>query len=437
MSSFSEARRTAASVLPLDAVSFPLGRAVGCVLAEPLHALLDIPHAATSAMDGWALAEPLSPNAVTPDASTPNAVTPDANTALSWRNRPDGAEGPGTLLAPLPEGEAVGVVTGSPVPEGTVSVLRSEHAQLAGEILRVAEDKTPDLEPGRNIRPRGAEAHEGDLLLDAGHTLTAAGAAAAAVAGYDALRVIPRPRARLILTGGEVITAGIPGPGQVRDVFGLALPPMLAEAGAELDDIHRIDDDHAAMERLLGERHAEGTSPDLIITTGGTADSRADTLRPALEQLGAEILVGSVDMRPGHPALLAQLPATEDAGPAYVLGLPGNPLAGFAALTVLGVPLLAALAGREPPVPLSAAAAGDIPGPRRGVRLVPAQLRDGRIAPMEHFHAHMMRGLAAADVFAVVPSGGVPAGGQMECLRVLGRSLQENSMSKRRAGWGA
>lgn len=416
MSSFAEARRTAASIPPLDAVSRPLAQAVGCVLAEPLHALLDIPHAATSAMDGWALAE---------------ALFPSVDTAPSWRLRTDGAEGPGTLLAPLSGGEAVGVVTGSPVPEGTVSVLRSEHAQPAGEVLRAAEG-TPDVEPGRNIRPLGAEAREGDLLLQAGAPLTAAGAAAAAVAGYDELRVIPRPRARLILTGGEVITAGIPGPGQVRDVFGLALPSMLAEAGAELEDVHRIDDDHVAMERLLAERHADGTPPDLIITTGGTADSRADTLRPALEQLGAEILVGSVDMRPGHPALLAQLPATEGTGPAYVLGLPGNPLAGFAALTVLGVPLLAALAGRELSAPLSAAAADDLPGPRRGVRLVPAQLQDGRVALMEHSHAHMMRGLAEADVFAVVPSGGVPAGERAECLSVLGRSLKENSMSKRR-----
>ncbi|WP_258934034.1 molybdopterin-binding protein [Nesterenkonia pannonica] len=64
----------------------------------------------------------------------------------------------------------------------------------------------------------------------------------------------------------------------------------------------RLRDDVDAMRAELGSG-----SEDVLITTGGTAHSRADTLRPALEQLGARIVVDSVDMRPGHPALLARL----------------------------------------------------------------------------------------------------------------------------------
>lgn len=431
MVSFAEARSTAGAVPALAAVSRPLEQAAGCVLAEPVRARLEVPHAATSAMDGWALA--------VPEDRSPGPGSGGSAGPL-WRVRPGGAEGPADLLEPLAPGEAAGVVTGSPVPEGTVSVLRSEHAEASGEELRAAPE-TPDLEPGRNIRPAGAEARRGDLILEAGRELSAAGAAAAAVAGYDMLRLIPRPRVRLILTGGEVITSGLPGPGQVRDVFGLALPAMLAEAGAEPAESFRIDDDPVAMEQLMTGLRAgttgtaagtggPGEGPDLIITTGGTAASRADTLRPALDRLDAEILVGSVDMRPGHPALLARLPEAAGGGTsggAYVLGLPGNPLAGFAALTVLGVPLIAALAGREAPPSLWAPAAEDIPpaggGSRAGaVRLLPARLEEGRLFPMRHSRAHMMRGLASAEVFAVIPAGGLSAGDRAECLEVLGRS---------------
>ncbi len=429
MASFAEARRTASAVPAAAACSRALAEAVGCVLAEPVRARLDVPHAATSAMDGWALGELLS-----------DPLTGRGDGAR-WTVRPGGAEGPGTLLEPLEAGQAVGVVTGSPVPEGAVSVLRSEHALVEEGVLR-AVPETSDLEAGRNIRPRGVEARRGDLILEAGRALTAAGAAAAAVAGYDTLQVIPAPRVRLILTGGEVITSGLPGPGQVRDVFGLALPAMLAEAGAELEETHRIEDDQAALQRLL-EQPGEDGRPELIITTGGTAASRADTLRPVLERLGAEILVESVDMRPGHPALLARLGEESGPGP-HVLGLPGNPLAGFAALTVLGVPLMTALSGREAPGSFSAPVAEEVPAAgargRSPVRLLPARLRQRRqpgtgaaeLVPMEHTHAHMMRGLAEAEVFAVVPSGGLAAGESAECLEVLGRSpLQRSTLLQR------
>lgn len=424
MASFDHARSTAASSPALPARTVPLQDAVGCVLAEPLRAQLNVPHAATSAMDGWAVAAPL------PD---------QGSNGPRWRARPQGAEGPSTLLAPLAAGEAVGVVTGSPVPEETVSVLRSEHARLDAGRLSLAQ-QTPDLEPGRNIRPVAAEAAAGDLLLDSGEELSAAGTAAAAVAGYDTLRVVPRPRVRLILTGSEVITSGLPGPGQVRDVFGLALPSMLHEAGAQLESMHRIGDDPAELRRLLDLEPAAEPAPDLIITTGGTAASRADTLRPVLTELEAEILVGHVDMRPGHPALLARIPAEQvpaeqrhaDQRHTYVLGLPGNPLAGFAALTVLGLPLIAALAARSQPQPLRAQAAAEISGAARrgrgGVRLVPARLGAGAdgplVHPLEHAQAHMMRGLAQAEVLAVVPAEGLAAGEQVECLEVPGRSVR-------------
>lgn len=424
MASFDHARRTAASAPALPDQAVPLQDAVGCVLAEPLRAQLNVPHAATSAMDGWAVAAPL------PDQGSDGP---------RWRARPQGAEGPSTLLAPLAADEAVGVVTGSPVPEGTVSVLRSEHARLEDGMLVLAE-QTPDLEPGRNIRPVAAEAAAGELILDSGEQLSAAGTAAAAVAGYDTLRVVPRPRVRLILTGSEVVTSGLPGPGQVRDVFGLALPPMLDEVGAQLQSTHRIDDDPAVLRRLMDLEPAAEPAPDLIITTGGTAASRADTLRPVLTELEAEILIGHVDMRPGHPALLARIPAEQvpaEQRPAeqrgtYVLGLPGNPLAGFAALTVLGRPLIAALAARSQPQLLRAQAAAEISGAARrgrgGVRLVPARLGAGAdgplVHPLEHAQAHMMRGLAQAEVLAVVPAEGLAAGEQVECLEVPGRSVR-------------
>lgn len=390
---FEQARGIAASAEALPAVRCSLEEGIGCVLSEPVTAQLDIPHAATSAMDGWAVTAAEEPQ---------------------WALRSDRADRPGIVLQPLAAGEAVAVVTGTPIPKGAHSVMRSEHGYIdhsgsQGTRLH-ATPGTPDLEPHRNIRPTAAEAHTGQLLCEPGRILTATRAATAAVAGYDNLAVIPPPRVRLILTGGEVITSGHPAPGQVRDVFGLALPTMLGAMGADLVGSDRIDDDAAALVDLM-----EKNPPDVIITTGGTAGSPADVLRPALTRLRARILVDSVAMRPGHPALLARHNGT------YILGLPGNPLAGFAALAALGEPLIRALRGITPAATSHALRAGSaLQGPRTGVRLVPVQVTQETVQPLPHTSSHMMRGLAEADALAIVPAGGLTTDQHVECLPVPG-----------------
>lgn len=393
--SYAEARRTAGAAATLPPVQRGLKDSIGGLLTEPITAQLDIPHTATSAMDGWAVSLTDQPQ---------------------WRLRGEGAQRPDAVLEALAPGEAAEIVTGSPVPAGTHSVLRTEHGQVVSTAAETAQlrshSATPDLEPGRNIRPAAAEAKSGQLLCSPGQVVTPAIAATAAVAGHDTLTVVPAPRVRLILTGGEVITSGIPRIGQVRDVFGLALPAMISAMGAELADSRRAEDDVAAVVELI-----DSASADLIITTGGTAGSAADVLRPALARLGAEILVESVQMRPGHPALLARRGST------LVLGLPGNPLAGFTALAVLGEPLIRALRGAVPAVTSCTRPAGsDLQGPRAGVRIIPAQIRDHAVHPVSHTKAHMMRGLAQAHAFAVVPAGGAPAGTPVECLDVPGAS---------------
>ena len=96
--------------------------------------------------------------------------------------------------------------------------------------------------------------------------------------------------------------------------------------------------------RPLGGRRAggAGSPPDLpadvVITTGGTGRSGTDHLRRAVAELGGRLLIDGIAMRPGHPAVLAELPDGR-----FVLGLPGNPLAAMMALSTIGGPLLAAL----------------------------------------------------------------------------------------------
>ena len=228
--------------------------------------------------------------------------------------------------------------------------------------------------------------------------------ALAAATGADWLPVRRRPRVALVLTGDEVVEAGIPMPGRVRDSFRVALPSVLAELGADVAAIHRVGDDTETT------RAAIAADPvDLVVTTGGTGHSDVDRVRAASRDLGAEFLVPSVAMRPGGPTFLAR---TTDR---LVLGLPGNPLAAVLGLLAVGGPLLEAWTGHGTGSTTVTLAVG-LEGRAHSTRLVPVAVRDGVATPTAHAGSAMLRGLAAADAVLVVPPEGVPAGVPAEAL---------------------
>lgn len=358
-----EAReRARAAVRPAPVVRVPLLDALGTAAAVDLAALGPVPHAATSAMDGWAVA----------------------------------GDGPWTLdpgTGPLAPGRARLIVTGGVPPRGADAVLPVEHGELHGDRL---EGPTPPA--GRHVRPAGEEAAQGDIIVAAGSVLSPARLATLAATGHDELLVRRSPRVRLLVTGDELQAAGVPVAGRVRDVMTPMLPPLLARLGAEVTSVQRVGDDATAVAKAaLGEA-------DLVVSAGGTGQSAVDPIAGAWLELGARVAFRGVDMRPGHPTSLAVLP---DGRP--WLALPGNPLAAVTAALSF-VPALVAGHLATAPVPLAAEYAGTAFTGRAGTTLVPARRSADGIVPAASRRSHMLRGLAEADVVAVVPRAGVPAG---------------------------
>ncbi|MFE9459867.1 molybdopterin molybdotransferase MoeA [Streptomyces californicus] len=417
--SWSRARAVAARAGrggPLAAVRLPLDRALGHVLAEPLGALTDLPSFDTSAMDGWAVAGP-----------GPWAFEAGAG-ILAGR-------APATAL---PDGAAVRIATGARVPPDTTAVIRSEHA-YADEAKGLLHAER-SVATGQDIRPRGQECRTGEQLVPAGTVVTPAVLGLAAAAGYDALPAVPRPRVDILVLGDELLGAGLPHDGLIRDALGPMLGPWLRALGAEVAGPRRLGDDAGALRDALAASDA-----DLIVTTGGTAAGPVDHVHPVLAELGAELLVDGVAVRPGHPMLLARLPASvpsgthtdgrperqrdataeqrqETPGGPYLVGLPGNPLAAVSGLVTLVEPLLAGLAGRPAQDAYRALVHAEVHGHPHDTRLVPVVHRAGRaggrdhVAPLRYNGPAMLRGIAAADGLAVVEPGGVRSGTEVEIL---------------------
>ena len=350
--------RVRASSAPrlLGTENVALEQGLGRVLRAPVAAAIDIPHYASAAMDGWAVA----------------------------------GSGPWMLRAPgsLSPGDALPIVTGGLLPEGADAVVRSENAHVDGSQLVL---DVPDRRD--HIRPPGEEARAGELLVEAGIRLSPAHLALAAAATLDRLEVAVRPRVATVFTGDEVVLDGIPAPGRVRDSFGSTIPAILEMLGAVPDPRTRIGDDRTATIAAV-----DGADADLVVTTGGTGGSQADHVRRALDELGAEYLVPGLDARPGGPTLLARLPDGR-----LVLGLPGNPLAAMLGLLSLGDVLFAGFTGRVLSPLVTVAVPQSVRRHPEATRLVP--VRAG-LDEVEWTGAAMMRGLAAATGILVVPPRG-------------------------------
>ncbi len=383
---------------PLPFQTVNLADALGQTLAEAVHALQAIPHYASSAMDGWAV-----------NGEPPWRLVSPVEPEQHPRGRAAPHEDSGAVsLAP---GEATFILTGGVVPQNAVGILRTEHGAVRGGVLERNAAARPD-EPSRDehIRPAGEEAEAGAKAIPAGVALNPAQIALAAVCGHDTLAVLRAPRVSLLMTGDEVIDHGLPQPGQVRDTFGPQLPGFVSMLGGHFDVAGRARDD---LDDVVAALSAEPTdefslaraSGDVLITTGGTGNSSADHIRRALTELGAELLIDGIAMRPGHPTLLARLPDGR-----FLVGLPGNPLAAMMAMLTVAGPLLAGLRGSvlaEPATVISAEAFEPLRGRSR---LVPYRIESGRAVPSAHQRSGMLRGLAGADGVMVVPAGGCASG---------------------------
>ncbi|GIH89951.1 molybdopterin molybdotransferase MoeA [Planobispora siamensis] len=364
--------RAHAAARPVPPIVAELDRAAGLTLAEEITARTPAPAFDTSAMDGFAVAGP-----------------------GSWQVC--GAVRAGTVWTrgALEAGQAVEISTGAPVPPGADAVLPVELAVRHADLV-----SGPQPAKGRHIRLAGEDAPAGALLAAAGGWVGPALLGLAASCGYDTLRVRPRPRVRILVTGDELVRHGLPGPGQVRDALGPMLPSLVESMGGRAEEVRHVPD---RPEGSLAAAVEAAGEAEVIVVTGSTSVGVTDQLRSLLDDRAARWVVDTVACRPGHPQLLAGL----DGGP-WVVGLPGNPYAALVAAHTLLGPLLAGLSGRGLPVLPRVPLAGDVRVAVGRTRVLPATW-DGAVARvLAERGSAFLNGAASGDALAAVPPDWTP-----------------------------
>ncbi len=302
-------------VEPREEETVPLARAYGRILARDLAADEDFPAFATTAMDGHAIRFGAQPGAYRLRAGVSGAGRPAASG--------------------LEAGEAVRVMTGAPVPEGTDAVVPLEETdEREGRLLFRGE-----VRAGAHLRRRGEIFRRGERLLPRGARLTPEAILLAATVGADPLPVFRLPRCAVAVTGDEIVPAAAsPGPGQIRNGNGPALLAALARRGVAGEEVAGLPDRRADLEAFFG---GLGKAWDLVVTTGGVSRGDFDHTAAAAAAAGFEILFHGVAVKPGKPVAFGRK------GETFWLGLPGNPVSSLVTFEVFGGEALARMMGRS------------------------------------------------------------------------------------------
>lgn len=298
------------------------------VVAAPFMARSDLPRFDQSAMDGYA---------VRCDDLTPGAWLPVTGRAVA-------GDAPGRL----DPGGAHRILTGAPLPDDADVVVAQENVYRQDDVIEIA--TVPPA--GTNVRRHGEDIRAGQRLIAEGTVLDWRHIAVLAAQGVSAVSVRRRPRVTLLSSGRELRTPDQNlSPGQIHDSNLPMLVALLRASGAAVRPMAIVSDSAAAMRSALRRAALDA---DLVITTAGISVGDEDHVRDAVRDLGGNLAVLSVAMKPGKPLAAGRL------GNAVFIGLPGNPLAAVAGTIAFVRPLLAHMTGTIPPAAFRAHAGFDI-----------------------------------------------------------------------------
>jgi molybdopterin molybdotransferase len=399
--------RVLAYFAPLEAESIPLLEANGRILACDVIAQESVPPFQNSAMDGYAVRA----------CDTAGATWSEP---VSLRIAAHVAAGAATVPA-LPNGQAIRIMTGAPLPKGADAVVRFEETDEAGpgrpathgargvvKIFRPAS-------PFDNVREAGEDIAAGALVARRGRRLTPPVLGLAASVGRAMVGVHRRPRVAILSTGDEVVHPGHRlGVGKIRDSNSFVLGALARSWGAEVQ-LHGIAQDTVA--DLTGRLEA-ARSADLIVTSGGVSLGDFDFVKDVLRAEG-EIGIWQVRMKPGKPLAFGRLGGTP------LLGVPGNPVAAAVSFILFGRPAILRMLGVDKVEPRTIDVLTTEPIDNRGQRrhYVRVRLRPQPDGPplaesVGEQGAGVLSSLAAADALLIVPETAekVSAGARLRAI---------------------
>ncbi len=285
-----------------DVESLSLTYALNRVLAQSVVSPMDVPAAANSAMDGYALHADSIP-------SKNEAAL--AVVGSAWAGRP--------YMGQVSTGECVRIFTGAIMPDGCDTVVIQEHVRVAEGTI----DIDSEVQSYKNVRQAGEDVQVGQEIFTPGRRIQAADIGVLASLGIQTVKVFKRLTVAFFTTGDELQSLdthsnGEPLPeGMLFDSNRHTLAAMLAGLNVDTVDLGIVRDNEADTREALSKA---AELADVVVSSGGVSAGDADYVTKVFHEFGA-VSFWKLAMRPGRPLAFGKV------GESAFFGLPGNPVA--------------------------------------------------------------------------------------------------------------
>jgi len=281
------------NITPLDAEIIPIEMSVDRVVTQDYIASFHLPRFNNSAMDGYAV------------------KVSDASSEVNCSEVIYAGDNPQMRLE---KGEAIKIMTGAPIPEGCEAIVPIENVTVKDDLITLPSD----IQHDGFIRMAGEDIMKGKVFLSKGDVINAYTIASLASQGITHVTVTRVIKVAIFGTGDELrphfekIEA--------HQLYNSNSPMFLARAqslGCEGRFIRSSADTLEALQNAI----TSTLDADIIITSGGVSVGDKDFTKEAFTNLGMDVLIDKIDIKPGRPTIVGKL------GKTVVVNLPGNPLA--------------------------------------------------------------------------------------------------------------
>jgi len=351
-------------IAPLPAARCALREALDLVLAEDVTSPIDLPGWDNSAMDGYAAR-----------AADVAHASPERKVTLAVIETVPAGRFPSRPIGP---GQATRIFTGAPLPAGADTVVRQEDTEPADSGSPGAEGRVTIVtgrDAGKNVRYRGEDIRRGSIAVAAGTLLGPAQLGVLASVAHGQPLVHPPPQVAFLGSGDEIVDLDrsdeILAGKKIATSNSYTLLGLIRRAGGVPVDLGVAQDTKDSLrEHLEGAKDA-----DLLVTTAGVSVGEHDLVREVLAELGCDMKLWRIRMRPGAPLGFGMLQ-----GKPWI-GLPGNPVSTMVTFELFVRPAIRRMLGH--PLPFR--------------RTVPVRLAEGESITLGPKLRHFLRAVVTPD----------------------------------------
>lgn len=384
------------NVPPAAKRNISINDAFGFYLYEDIKAPDSSPRYTNSAMDGYAVRW-LDCAASTPNTPIQLKIIGESQAGVPF----DGV---------VEQNTAVRISTGAMLPDGADTIVRVEDTEDEDGTVKILTVKSQ----GQDIRRKGEEFGEGQLLFLKGDFVGARELALMAAAGIHTIPVYAKPDVYLLVTGTELVCHDEDKikPHQIRDSNTIMLTSAVQECGGILHSTSHVKD---SLEHTVAViRNAADSNAKIIICSGGVSVGRHDHVREAASQAGFTELFWQIRQKPGKPLYVGRKEDT------LIFGLPGNPVSAYMCFRNFVRPVLAELQGTTYfDQTLTAVVAEQMTNKGKRTLFVRVKIenRPNQLALLKEMGkqgSHMLSSIAHADGYIVLQPGEILQPGSLK-----------------------